>query len=348
MSISTLSCPLPITEYKNVLLAHGGGGKLTHQLIQKMFLPRFNNPLLEPLHDGAIIDVKAGRLAFSTDSYVVNPIFFPGGNIGDLAINGTVNDLAMCGARPLYLSVGFIIEEGFPLEELWSVVCSMELAAKAAGVTVVTGDTKVVEHGKGDKLFINTSGIGVVGNNVNIHPSRIRVGDKIILNGTIGDHGIAILSKREGLEFESPILSDTAPLNGIVSEILDITDQIHTMRDPTRGGIASTMNEIAEQSNKGIVLYEDSIPVTEEVRGACEIFGFDPLYIANEGKFIAIVSPEEAEKVLAVMQTHPLGINAAIIGEVVPGHPGSVVLKTRIGSSRIVDMISGEQLPRIC
>jgi hydrogenase expression/formation protein HypE len=346
--MTTLSCPLPISDYKSILLAHGGGGKLTHQLIEKMFLPSFRNPLLEPLHDGAILNINSARLAFTTDSYVVNPIFFPGGNIGDLAINGTVNDLAMCGAKPLYLSVGFIIEEGFPVGDLWKVVCSMEEAAKKSGVLVATGDTKVVEKGKGDKIFINTSGIGSIADGVQIHPSRIQVGDKIIINGNIGDHGIAILSKREGLEFESPIVSDSAAVNGLVSQLLEITNEIHMMRDPTRGGIASVTNEIAEQAKKGILLYENEIPVSEAVRGACEIFGFDPFYIANEGKFIAIVSKQDADKVLKAMRAHPLGQQAAIIGEVVADFPGSVVLKTRIGGTRIVDMISGEQLPRIC
>jgi hydrogenase expression/formation protein HypE len=346
--MNTLSCPLPISDYKSILLAHGGGGKLTQQLIQKMFLPSFGNPLLEPLHDGAVLNINGARLAFTTDSYVVNPIFFPGGNIGDLAINGTVNDLAMCGAKPLYLSVGFIIEEGFSIEELWKVVCSMEEAAKNAGVLVATGDTKVVEKGKGDKIFINTSGIGIINDGVEIHPSRIHIGDKIIINGHIGDHGIAILSKREGLEFESPILSDTAAVNGLVLQLLETTNEIHMMRDPTRGGIASVTNEIAEQAKKGILLYEDRIPVSEAVRGACEIFGFDPFYIANEGKFIVFTGERDAEKVLAAMRAHPLGKHAAVIGEVVADYPGSVILKTRIGGTRIVDMISGEQLPRIC
>jgi hydrogenase expression/formation protein HypE len=346
--MNTLSCPLPISDYKSILLAHGGGGKLTQQLIQKMFLPSFGNPLLEPLHDGAILNINGARLAFTTDSYVVNPIFFPGGNIGDLAVNGTVNDLAMCGAKPLYLSVGFIIEEGFSIEELWKVVCSMEEAAKNAGVLIATGDTKVVEKGKGDKIFINTSGIGVINDGVEIHPSRIRVGDKIIINGHIGDHGIAILSKREGLEFESPILSDTAAVNGLVLQLIETTNEIHMMRDPTRGGIASVTNEIAEQAKNGILLYEDRIPVSEAVRGACEIFGFDPFYIANEGKFIVFAGEQDADKVLKAMRAHPLGKYAAIIGEVVADYPGSVVLKTRIGGTRIVDMISGEQLPRIC
>ncbi|MFI5252595.1 MAG: hydrogenase expression/formation protein HypE [Bacteroidota bacterium] len=346
--MTSLSCPIPLSEYSKILLAHGGGGKLTQHLIQKMFVPAFQNPILEPLHDGAVLNINGGRLAFTTDSYVVNPLFFPGGNIGDLAINGTVNDLAMCGAKPLYLSAGFIIEEGFPLDELWQVVCAMEQAAKKAEVLVVTGDTKVVEKGKGDKLFINTSGIGVIKDGIHIHPSRICNGDKIIINGGIGDHGIAILSKRQGLEFESALISDTAALNGIVSSILGITSEIHMMRDPTRGGIASVMNEIAGQAGKGILLDENAIPVSEPVRGACEILGFDPLYIANEGKCVVFVEAKVADKVLATMQAHPLGKNAAIIGEVVSDHPGIVVLKTGIGSKRIVDMISGEQLPRIC
>ncbi|MBI5216865.1 MAG: hydrogenase expression/formation protein HypE [Ignavibacteriae bacterium] len=343
-----LSCPVPIGEYKHVLLAHGGGGKLSQRLIHSFFLSQFNNELLEPLHDGAILSVEGTRLAFSTDSYVVNPIFFPGGNIGELAIYGTVNDLAMCGAKPLYLSAGFIIEEGFSMEELWQVVCSMKNAATNAGVTLVTGDTKVVERGKGDKIFINTSGIGVIENGVNINPKRAAVGDKIILSGAIGMHGIAIMSVREGLEFSSPVISDTAPLNGLVSEMLNTCNDIHVLRDPTRGGVASALNEIAGTAKVGIVINENDIPVPEGVQGACEILGLDPLYIANEGKLLAFVPPFHAERVLETMKKNTLGKESVIIGEVVTDHAGLVVMNSRIGGTRIVDMLTGEQLPRIC
>ncbi|TAK56716.1 MAG: hydrogenase expression/formation protein HypE [Bacteroidetes bacterium] len=342
------TCPIPISQYPNILLAHGGGGTLTHQLIEKMLLPEFRNQLLEPLHDGAILSVNGMKLAFSTDSYVVNPIFFPGGNIGELAINGTVNDLAMCGATPLFLSAAFIIEEGFSMEELWKVVRAMHTASLHAGVQLVTGDTKVVERGKGDHIFITTSGIGVIQSEVNINPRRASVGDNIIINGPIGSHGIAIMSVREGLEFTSPVISDTAPLNGLVTSMLTVCRDIHVMRDPTRGGVASALNEIAASANVGIMIDENSIPVPPEVRGACEILGLDPLYIANEGKLLAFIPPEHAENVLKAMRQHPLGKESVIIGEVVSTHPGLVVMKSRIGGTRIVDMISGEQLPRIC
>ncbi|MBI4469970.1 MAG: hydrogenase expression/formation protein HypE [Acidobacteria bacterium] len=343
-----LSCPIPITDYKTVLLAHGGGGKLTQQMIQKLFLPAFRNELLEPLHDGAVFTVQGVRFAFSTDSYVVNPIFFPGGDIGDLAVNGTVNDLAMCGARPMFLSSAFIIEEGFEMEQLWRVVQSMQRAAERAGVMLVTGDTKVVDRGKGDKIFVNTSGLGVIEPGVEIHPRRAAVGDRIIINGTIGDHGIAIMSVREGLEFETRIESDTAPLNGLVAQMLETSNKIGVLRDPTRGGVASVLNEIAESAHVGIAIVEDRIPIREEVRGACEILGFDPLYVANEGKLLAFVPADEAGHVLATMKAHALGRNAAVIGEVTSEHRGTVVMRSRIGGSRVVDMLSGEQLPRIC
>jgi len=343
-----LSCPVPITDYKNVLLAHGGGGKLTQQMIQKMFLPQFQNEFLEPLHDGAVLSLNGVRLAFSTDSYVVNPIFFPGGDIGELAVNGTVNDLAMCGASPMYLSAAFIIEEGFPMEDLWRVVLSMQESAKKAGVELVTGDTKVVDRGKGDKIFINTSGVGVIEPGVEISPTRAQVGDRIILNGPIAVHGIAIMSVREGLEFETQIESDTAPLNGLVASMLEASKRIHVLRDPTRGGVASALNEIAEKANLGISIVEGDIPLTEEVEGACEILGLDPLYVANEGKLLAFVAPEDAERVLRAMRSHPLGKDSVMIGEVVREHPKVVVMQSRIGGKRIVDMLSGEQLPRIC
>lgn len=348
VDISQLSCPLPITEYKHVLLAHGGGGKLTQQLIQKMFLSQFQNEYLEPLHDGAVLLVNGTRLAFSTDSYVVNPIFFPGGTIGDLAVNGTVNDLAMCGAQPLYLSVAFIIEEGLSMEDLWGVVVSMQEAARQSGVMLVTGDTKVVDRGKGDKMFINTSGIGIIQDGINVSPKRATVGDKIIVSGQIAVHGIAIMSVREGLEFDTPIKSDTAPLSDLVRTMFAASKNIHVLRDPTRGGVASALNEIAASSNVGIRIQEEMIPLSEEVRGACEILGFDPLYVANEGKLLAFVSPGDAEAILAAMRNHPSGKDSVTIGEVVAEHAGTVIMKSRIGGNRVVDMISGEQLPRIC
>ena len=345
---SGLACPIPLADYKNVLLAHGGGGKLTHRLIKDIFASQFQNEWLNSLHDGAILPMNGMHLAFSTDSYVVDPIFFPGGDIGTLAVNGTVNDLAMCGAKPLYMSSAFVIEEGLAMEELWRVVLSMKEAAKAAGVHIVTGDTKVVDRGKGDKLYINTSGIGVVVDGVNIGPKRAAIGDKIIVNGPVALHGIAIMSVREGLQFGTKIESDTASLNGLVARMLEVCPDIHVLRDPTRGGIASSLNEIAESANKGIVIHEDTIPIDEEVRGACEILGLDPLYVANEGKLLAFVSAAESESLLSTMKAHPLGRNSVIIGEVVGDHPGTVLMKSRIGGSRVVDMLSGEQLPRIC
>lgn len=345
--LSGMSCPIPISNYPNVLLAHGGGGKLTQQLIEKMFVTAFGKPG-GPLHDGAVFPLGEARLAFSTDSYVVNPIFFPGGSIGELAVNGTVNDLAMCGARPLYLSAAFIIEEGLPMDDLWRVVVAMQQAAASAGVTVVTGDTKVVDRGKGDKIFITTSGIGIVPAGVQINPAHARPGDSIIINGPIARHGIAIMSVREGLQFEAPIVSDTAPLNGLVEAMLAACTNIHVMRDPTRGGVASVLNEIAGGASVGITIDEEAIPVDDAVRGACEILGLDPLYVANEGKLLAFVPPEDTEVVLAAMQAHPLGKDSRVIGKVVAHHPHVVVMKTRIGSSRVVDMLSGEQLPRIC
>ena len=341
-------CPIPITNYNEIVLAHGGGGKLSHQLMEKMVLPQFRNELLEPLHDGAIFSIGGQRVAFSTDSYVVNPIFFPGGDIGKLAVHGTVNDLAMCGARPLYLSVGFILEEGTAMEDFWRVVQSMREAAATAGVMLVTGDTKVVDRGKADKIFINTSGIGAIPEGINIAPSRARPKDRIILSGAMAVHGIAIMSTREGLEFESEIASDTAPLNGLVETILAANKDVHVLRDPTRGGITSALTEIAQAAKVGMLLNEDAIPISEEVKGACEILGLDPLYVANEGKLLAITAASMADRVLAAMQSHPLGREAAIIGEVTDDHPGFVMMKTRVGGKRVVDMLSGEQLPRIC
>src|SRR6516162_11643134 len=345
-SLLGASCPLPITNYKEIVLAHGSGGKLSHQLIEKMVLPQFRNELLEPLHDGAIFSLNGERVAFSTDSFVVSPIFFPGGDIGKLAIHGTVNDLAMCGARPLYLSASFILEEGLPMEDFWRVVQSMHAAADDAGVELVTGDTKVVDRGKAEKIFINTSGIGAVPNEVNIHPARAAVGDKIIISGPIAVHGIAIMSVREGLEFETEVASDTAPLHELVAAMVSAEIDIHVLRDPTRGGVTSALTEIAHTSKVGMFLNESSIPISEEVKGACEILGLDPLYVANEGKLLAVVPSDVAAAVVAAMRGHPLGVNADIIGEVVEDHPGFVTMKTRVGGMRVVDMLTGEQLPR--
>lgn len=342
-------CPIPISDYPTVLMAHGGGGRLTQMLIERMFVPAFDNLSLESLHDGAILEVGGARLAFSTDSFVINPLFFPGGNIGSLAVHGTVNDLAMCGARPLGLSSSLILEEGLPMEELWRVVQSMQQAAQAVGVPIVTGDTKVVDRGKGDGVFINTSGLGLIPAGVEVSPRRARPGDLILVNGAIAVHGIAIMSVREGLEFETTLESDSAPLYDLVARLLAVAgEQVHVLRDPTRGGLASALNEIAAQAKVGIRLDEAHIPLWEEVRGACEILGLDPLYVANEGKALAIIDRQAADSVLAAMHDHPLGQEAAIIGEVVADHPGKVFLRSRIGGMRVVDMMSGEQLPRIC
>jgi hydrogenase expression/formation protein HypE len=342
------SCPLPILDHEQIVLGHGSGGKLTHKLIERLILPAFKNDLLEPLHDGAMFSLDAGKFAFSTDSFVVNPIFFPGGDIGKLAVFGTVNDLAMCGARPLYLSVGLILEEGIKMDEVRRIIQSMRAAADEAGVMLVTGDTKVVDRGKADKVFINTSGIGAVGSGVKIEPGRAEAGDKILINGCIAQHGMAIMSVREGLNFETEITSDCAPLNGLVAGLLKEVPDIHVLRDPTRGGVTSVLNEIAAKARVGIRLEEAAIPIDEAVKGACEILGLDPLHVANEGKVISIVPPEHAEKALNAMRAHPLGRDAAIIGEVIADNPGMVIMRTRVGGTRLVDMLSGEQLPRIC
>jgi len=343
------TCPIPISDYSHITLAHGGGGRLTQMLIEQMFVPAFANVALETLHDGAILDVSGARVAFSTDSFVVHPIFFPGGDIGSLAVHGTVNDLAMCGARPLALSSALILEEGLPMQDLWRIVQSMQDAARAVGVPIVTGDTKVVDRGKGDGVFINTAGIGIIPAHARVAPTRAQVGDAILINGAIAEHGIAIMSVREGLEFETQLQSDSAPLHDIVARVLDaVGEHVHVLRDPTRGGVASALNEIAARARVGIRLNEAQIPLADAVRGACEILGLDPLYVANEGKFIAIVAREVAEQVLATLRAHPLGKDAAIIGEVVAEHPGKVYLRSRIGGLRVVDLLSGEQLPRIC
>ena len=344
----SLQCPIPKSDYDKVLLAHGGGGKLSHQLINKIFYSQFGNDLLSVQHDSAVFEVEGNKMAFTTDSYVVKPIFFPGGNIGELAVYGTVNDLAVAGARPLYISAGFIIEEGFPIEDLWNIVLSMKEAAGKADVLIVTGDTKVVDKGKGDKVFINTSGVGVINKDIDIYPQKCRPGDAVILSGRIAEHGMAIMSSREGLEFETTIESDTAPLNHMIQKLLDAVPDIHVMRDPTRGGIASALNEIADTAKAGIEIIEEKIPLDETVKGACEILGLDPLYIANEGKVLVFLPRDDAEKALDCMRKDELGREAELIGYVTDNHPGIVTMKTTIGSKRIVDMMSGEQLPRIC
>ncbi len=347
MNIEDLSCPMPIMDHTTIQLAHGAGGRLSADLVEKIFLPRFGNKTLNKLEDQATLDFPNGKLAFSTDSFVVSPIFFPGGNIGELAVYGTVNDVAMSGATPLYISVAFIIEEGLPIEDLHRIALSMEAAAKKAGVEIVTGDTKVVNKGSCDKIFINTTGIGVLQDDIHISASNLHPGDKIILSGTIADHGMAVMTSREGLSFQSRVKSDTAPLNGIVKNILQVTKEVSAMRDPTRGGVATTLNEFASASNVGIQLY-DNIPVNPDVKGACEVLGIDPLTVANEGKLIVVVPSKLANKVLHAVQKDEYGKDAVIIGEVTDKHPRTVVIKTPLGANRIVDMPIGEQLPRIC
>ncbi len=330
-----------------ILLAHGSGGRLMHDLIKKNFVAALSNPILEKLDDSAVFDLN-GRLAFTTDSYVVSPIFFPGGDIGKLAVCGTVNDLCMTGATPLYLSLSFIIEEGLLLADLEKIVNSISEAATEAGVKIVTGDTKVVNRGSADRLFINTSGVGIVPHGIDIAGANARPGDEVIVSGTLGDHGMAVLSQREGIRFQIPVPSDCAPLNKMVAEMLATGAEIHCLRDPTRGGLATTLNEFAQQSRVGIRIDELSIPVNPAVLGACELLGFDPLYVANEGKLVAVVAPNDAGRVLAAMRKNQYGQKAVVIGEVVGEHPGRVVLKTRLGASRIVDVLVGELLPRIC
>ena len=330
-----------------VLLSHGSGSKASHELVAELFLPAFSNPYLDQLNDQAVLEADGLRLAYTTDSYVVDPIFFPGGDIGKLAVCGTVNDLAMSGATPLYLSAGFIIEEGFPIDKLRTVIGSMKQAAEEANVKIVAGDTKVVGKGNADELFINTSGIGIISKDIDISGSGAKAGDKVFICGSIGDHGIAVLSRREGLEFDVPIVSDCAPLNALVADMLSVTRNIHCLRDPTRGGLATILNELASQSNAGILIEETKIPVKDAVKGACELLGYDPLYVANEGKLVAIVPAEDASQVLAKMRENKYGRDAEIIGEVI-AEPRRVLLKTAIGGTRIVDMLAGELLPRIC
>lgn len=345
------TCPLPLRHYPTIVMGHGAGGKLSAELVEHLFLPLFRNPVLENMGDAAQIQVQGRRLALTTDSFVVRPLFFPGGNIGHLAINGTVNDLAMSGAQPLYLCAGFILEEGLPIEQLGTIAASMASAAQAAGVALVAGDTKVVDRGHGDGVYINTSGVGLLADDLHIGPQQARPGDVVIVSGEIGLHGVAVLSVREGLEFGAPVLSDCAPLNGLVAAMLGCAagrHGVHVLRDPTRGGVASTLNEIARASGVGIVYEERKLPVPPAVGAACEMLGMDPVYVANEGKLVAIVAAEAAEEVLARMRAHPLGAQATIIGAVTGEHPGLVAARTGLGGMRIVDTLVGEQLPRIC
>ena len=335
------------TVADEILMAHGSGGRLAHGLVEDTFVEVLDNPLLSKLDDSAVFDVR-GPVAFTTDSYVVTPIFFPGGDIGKLAVCGTVNDLAMSGAYPLYLSLSFIIEEGFSKKDLEAVVASVKQTADEAGVAIVTGDTKVVDRGSVDKLYINTAGVGTVAQNADISGANATPGDKILLSGPVGDHGIAVMSKREGLSFSTQLVSDCAPLNGLVASMLKASSNIHCLRDPTRGGLATTLNELARQSQVKILIEEEQVPVREEVLAACEMLGFDPLYVANEGKLVAVVATSDAQRVLEEMRKNRYGEQAVIIGEVVEGEPGRVVMKTHLGTNRIVDMLTGDLLPRIC
>ena len=346
--MDSFACPFPIQQYPQVLLAHGGGGRLMQQLIERMFTESFGPKPAGGLHDSTVLNMPGNKIAFTTDSFVVKPLFFPGGDIGSLAVNGTVNDLAMSGARPLYLSLGLIIEEGLAMETLWQIVRSIKKAADAACVTIVTGDTKVVDRGHGDGIFINTSGIGVVEHHLSIVPSNIKVGDAILISGDVGRHGIAIMATREGLEFETTIESDCAPLNGMTADLIKAGINIHCMRDLTRGGLASALNEIAQDASRTIQINEASVPVQEEVASACALMGFDPLYVANEGRFITFVPEAETEHALKIMRAYPFGQGSCRIGEVLKEKRPLVTLNSFIGATRILDMISGEQLPRIC
>jgi hydrogenase expression/formation protein HypE len=342
------ACPIPITQYPKVLMAHGGGGKLMHQLLENVFGKAFSNPILDQRHDSAQFTVPTGKLAMTTDSYVVRPIFFPGGDIGSMAIHGTVNDLAMSGARPLYLSCGFIIEEGLAMEALWRVVCSMRDAAEKCGIKIITGDTKVVDKGKGDGLFINTTGIGFIEHSLNIAPQNVQPGDAVIVSGDLGRHGMAIMAVREGLEFESAIESDSAPIHEPVLKLIEAGIEIHCLRDLTRGGLASALNEIAEAAGVKIAVDEKAIPVREDVHAACEMLGLDPLHVANEGRFVAFVASKDAERALKILREHPVSADSRLIGKVAEKSSPLVTLRSAIGVSRILDMPSGEQLPRIC
>jgi hydrogenase expression/formation protein HypE len=343
-----LQCPLPHGRYAHVLLAHGGGGRLMQQLLEEVFLPAFDHPALAERHDGARLALEGRRLAFTTDAYVVRPLFFPGGDIGTLAVNGTVNDLAMCGARPRWLSAAFILEEGLPLETLHRVVASMRTAAARAGVSLVTGDTKVVDRGKGDGLYLTTAGVGVIETPLDLCPQAVRPGDVILVSGDLGRHGMAIMSVREGLEFDSPIESDCAPLHGLVEALLNGGIEVHCLRDLTRGGLTAALNEIAAAAGVELAVDEAAIPVSDAVRGACEILGLDPLYVANEGRLVAFVAPAQADRALELLRARPEGAGAARIGTVRAGTPGLVTLRSVIGVDRVLDLLSGEQLPRIC
>ncbi len=347
LDIDGWTCPAPLRDSPTVVMGHGGGGQLSAELIENLFLPAFG-AAPGGLADSAVVRLGGVRIAFSTDTFVVRPLFFPGGSIGDLAVNGTVNDLAMSGAVPAYLSCGFVLEEGTDLAVIARVAKDLGAAAVQAGVAVVTGDTKVVDAGHGDQVYVNTAGIGLVPDGVDIRPERARPGDVVIVSGAIGEHGIAIMSVREGLEFEAQIFSDTAPLHSLVADLLRVTTDLHVLRDPTRGGLATSLNEIAKAAGVGVHLTERAIPVPPEVGNACAMLGLDPMYVANEGKLVAIVAPEHAEAVLAAMRAHPLGQQAAIIGACVDEHPGMVVAGTAFGATRVVDIPLGEQLPRIC
>ncbi|MFD8098992.1 hydrogenase expression/formation protein HypE [Nocardia fluminea] len=341
-------CPMPLRDSPNIVMGHGGGGAMSGELIEHLFLPAFGSAAEAGMGDSAVVTLGGARLAFSTDSFVVKPLIFPGGSIGDLAVNGTVNDLAMSGARPMVLSTAFILEEGTALAEIAHIAKALGTAALAAGVKLVTGDTKVVDSGHGDGIFINTAGIGVVEDGVDIRPQRARPGDVVIVSGDIGVHGVAVMSCREGLEFGTTVLSDTAPLNGLVAAMLATGADVHVLRDPTRGGVAATLNEIAGVAKVGVSLDENKLPVPAEVRDACGLLGLDPMYVANEGKLIAFVAAEDADRVLAAMRAHPLGARAEAIGVCVPEHPGMVVARTALGGTRVVALPAGEQLPRIC
>lgn len=342
------SCPTPIGNMTHILMAHGGGGRLMHQLLDSVILPAIDNSALKTRHDASVIELNGVRLAFTTDSYVVKPIFFPGGDIGSLAVNGTINDLAMAGARPLFLSLGLIIEEGFPVEDLTRLMRSIKEAAEKTGVEIITGDTKVVDRGKGDGIFVNTAGIGIIERDLNICPRSVAVGDMVILSGDVGRHGIAIMAQREGLAFETTIQSDCAPLNRVVQRLLDAEITIHCLRDLTRGGLASALVEIAQTAGLGIQLKESNIAVSDEVHGACEILGLDPLYVANEGRFVVFVPESEVNRALSIMKSDPVSSNPQIIGNVESANAGMVTMTTLLGSNRIIDMLTGEQLPRIC
>jgi len=344
----TAACPLPIPDYPQLLLAHGGGGRLMHELLERLVLPAFSNPLLATRHDSAVFPLGGLRVAFTTDGYVVRPLFFPGGDIGSLAVNGTVNDLAMAGARPRYLSVALVLEEGLPMETLDRLLRSMRAAADAAGVLLVTGDTKVVDRGKGDGLYVTTAGLGTIEHGLTVAPQSVRPGDAVLLSGDIGRHGMAIMAVREGLAFQSAIESDCAPLAAPVQALLDAGIAVHCLRDCTRGGLASSLIEIAESAGLELAIREQAVPVREDVQGACEILGFDPLYVANEGRFVGFVPAAEAERALEILCAHPVTAGACRIGETRQGRPGRLLLQSRIGTWRILDRLSGEQLPRIC